>query len=72
MECSNQLGFASLIRTFHLLPHENNLTIALISIHYLYTITYAISIPVQLIPFPIKPDLQEQENDPIMFVQSAY
>ena len=36
MECSNQLGFASLIGTFHLSPHENILTIALINIHYLY------------------------------------
>ena len=38
MECSNQLGFASWIGTFHLSPHENILTIALINIHYLYTI----------------------------------
>ena len=28
MECSNQLGFDSLIGTFHLSPHENILTIA--------------------------------------------
>ena len=28
---------ASLNRTFHLSPHENILTIALINIHYLYT-----------------------------------
>ena len=28
---------ASLNETFHLLPHENILTIALINIHYLYT-----------------------------------
>ena len=39
MECSIQLGFASLNRTFHLSPYENILTIALINIHYLYTIT---------------------------------
>ena len=36
--CSNQLGFASLIGTFHISPHENILTIALINIHYLYII----------------------------------
>ena len=29
-------GFASLNRTFHLSPHENICTIALITIHYLY------------------------------------
>ena len=28
--------FASLNRTFHLSPHENSCTIALITIHYLY------------------------------------
>ena len=33
-----ELGFASLIGTFHLSPHENTLTIALINIHYLYTV----------------------------------
>ena len=38
MKCSIQLGFASLNRTFHLSPHENIRTIALITIHYLYTI----------------------------------
>ena len=37
MKCSIQLGFASLNRTFHLSPHENICTIALITIHYLYT-----------------------------------
>ena len=31
--------FASLNGTFHLSPHENILTIALINIHYLYNIT---------------------------------
>ena len=31
-----QLGFASLNGTFHLSPHENICTIALINIHYLY------------------------------------
>ena len=31
-------AIASLNRTFHLSPHENILTIALINIHYLYTI----------------------------------
>ena len=36
MKCSIQLGFASLNRTFHLSPHENICTIALITIHYLY------------------------------------
>ena len=35
MKCSIQLGFAS-NRTFHLSPHENICTIALITIHYLY------------------------------------
>ena len=30
-------AIASLNRTFHLSPHENILTIALINIHYLYT-----------------------------------
>ena len=38
MKCSIQLGFASLNRTFHLSPHENICTIALITIHYLYNI----------------------------------
>ena len=38
MKCSIQLGFASLNRTFLLSPHENICTIALITIHYLYTI----------------------------------
>ena len=38
MKCSIQLGFASLNRTFHLSPHENICTIALITIHYLYKI----------------------------------
>ena len=33
-------AIASLNRTFHLSPHENILTIALISIHYLYTIYF--------------------------------
>ena len=37
-ECSIQLGFASLNGTFHLSPHENICTIALINIHYLYNI----------------------------------
>ena len=32
-------AIASLNRTFRLSPHENILTIALINIHYLYTIT---------------------------------
>ena len=36
MKCSIQLGFASLNGTFHLSPHENICTIALINIHYLY------------------------------------
>ena len=40
MKCSIQLGFASLNRTFHLSPHENICTISLITIHYLYTITF--------------------------------
>ena len=38
MKCTIQLGFASLNGTFHLSPHENICTIALINIHYLYTI----------------------------------
>ena len=38
MGCSNQLGFASLIGTLDLSPHENILTIALINIHFLYKI----------------------------------
>ena len=33
-------AIASLNRTFHLSPHENILTIALINIHYLYNSTY--------------------------------
>ena len=37
-KCSIQLGFASLNGTFHLLPHENICTIALINIYYLYII----------------------------------
>ena len=32
-------AIASLNRTFHLSPHENILTIALINIHYLYTMS---------------------------------
>ena len=36
MKFSIQLGFASLNRMFHLSPHENICTIALITIHYLY------------------------------------
>ena len=40
MKCSIQLGFASLNRTFHLSPHENISTIALITIHYLYNSTF--------------------------------
>ena len=38
MKCTIQLGFASLYGTFHLSPHENIYTIALINIHYLYNI----------------------------------
>ena len=38
MKCTIQLGFASLNGTFHLSPHENICTIALINIHYLYTV----------------------------------
>ena len=38
MKCTIQLGFASLNGTLHLPPHENICTIALINIHYLYTI----------------------------------
>ena len=34
-------GFASLNRTFHLSPHENICTIALITIHYLYNIVFS-------------------------------
>ena len=41
MKCSIQLGFASLNGTFHLSPHENICTIALINIHYLYTVLFA-------------------------------
>ena len=48
MECSIQRGdsrsdneaIAELNRTFHLSPHENILTIALINIHYLYNIAW--------------------------------
>ena len=29
-------------------------------------------LPVQLSPFPVKPDIHLQENDPIEFSQSAY
>ena len=38
MKCSIQFGFTSLNRTFSLSPHENIHTIALVTIHYLYTI----------------------------------
>ena len=38
MKCTIQLGFTSLNGTFHLSPHENICTIALINIHYLYNI----------------------------------
>ena len=41
MKCSIQLGFASLNRTFYLSTYENICTIALIAIHYLYTIYHA-------------------------------
>ena len=34
------LGFASLNITSHLSPYENKCTIALITIHHLYNITY--------------------------------
>jgi hypothetical protein len=34
------LAVASLNGTFHLSPHENILTIALINIHYLYTMLF--------------------------------
>ena len=44
MKCSIQLGFASLNRTFHLSPHENISTIALITIHYLYTIQSSLEV----------------------------
>ena len=46
MKCSIQLDFASLNRTFHLLPHENICTIALITIHYLYTVFHLMKISV--------------------------
>ena len=36
---TNNECFASLNRTFHLSPHENICTIALITIHYLYNNT---------------------------------
>ena len=36
MKCSIQRGEAELNGTFHLSPHENICTIALINIHYLY------------------------------------
>ena len=38
MKCTIQLVFASLNGTFHLSPHENICTSALININYLYTI----------------------------------
>ena len=38
MKCSIQRGEAELNGTFHLSPHENICTIALITIHYLYNI----------------------------------
>ena len=40
-KCSIQLGYASLNGTFHLSPHENICTIALINIHYLYNIDHS-------------------------------
>ena len=43
MKCTIQLGVASLNGSFHLPPHENIYTIALINIHYLYTISIGIS-----------------------------
>ena len=42
MKCSIQIGFASLNRKFHLSPHENICTIALITIHYLHTILFSL------------------------------
>ena len=41
MKWSIQRGEAELNGTFHLSPHENICTIALINIHYLYTISYS-------------------------------
>ncbi len=40
MECYIQLGSASLKSTFHLSTHQNIRTIALINIHYLYSINW--------------------------------
>ena len=48
MKCSIQLGCASLNRTFHLSPHENISTIALITIHYLYNMRIEIIIKVEI------------------------
>ena len=33
---------------FHLSPHENILTIALINIHYLYIVLYLAFVPIQI------------------------
>jgi hypothetical protein len=46
---------ASLNRTFHLSPHENILTIALINIHYLYNICVQPRITISLIIRIINP-----------------
>ena len=48
---------ASLNGTFHLSPHENILTIALINIHYLYNM-YTAYLLLHVLPFPTKPFLQ--------------
>ena len=45
LECSIQLGSASLNRTFHLSTHEHIRTIALINIHYVYNILEVEGIP---------------------------
>ena len=44
-----QLGFASLNGTFHLSPHENICTIALINIRYLFNISKEIEMGIKCV-----------------------
>ena len=47
-------AIASLNRTFHLSPHENILSIALINIHYLYNIFFLYPLTLLLIYIIVK------------------
>ena len=53
---------ASLNGTFHLSPHENILTIALINIHYLYNIYYIMCAIVENILCSVENTLKANSN----------